>query len=269
MSLRFKLKIMQTEKSYYFPFGQKLHPVMQTDCSPKKVFVLGVYASAVHACWKDAQGNQLVKALAVASEPEIFWTGQDAQKQIDKINIPEGVGRLVLPPKNLNGPSGRALDELFLKPLGINRADAWLSDLIPETRLNIHQVKAIKEVYEPFMKRHILPEVTIPHFSQDELNSDKRRQEIMKELLLSQSDTLILLGDLPIKWFLNYFSEKKFEGLASFGETPETYGLEHIIKLSGKPFKVIPLCHPRQAQRLGASSDKWYKLHNHWVKMPR
>ena len=37
---------------YYFPFGQELHPLVQEDQSPKKVFVLGVYASAVHARWK-------------------------------------------------------------------------------------------------------------------------------------------------------------------------------------------------------------------------
>ena len=44
--------------TYLFPFGQKLHPLVQEDTSPKKVFVLGVYASAVHAskkCQNSAQ----------------------------------------------------------------------------------------------------------------------------------------------------------------------------------------------------------------------
>ena len=31
-----------------YPFGQPLTPVIQTDRRPKRVFVLGVYASAVH-----------------------------------------------------------------------------------------------------------------------------------------------------------------------------------------------------------------------------
>jgi hypothetical protein len=44
----------------------------------------------------------------------------------------------------------------------------------------------------------------------------------------------------------------------------DSYGQEHKIKLSGKTFKVIPLCHPRQAQRLGASSVVWYELHKYW-----
>jgi len=38
--------------SYYYPFGETVHPLVQQDRTPKKVFVLGVYASAVHARWK-------------------------------------------------------------------------------------------------------------------------------------------------------------------------------------------------------------------------
>ena len=50
-----------------FPFGQPIKRVVQTDRSPKRVFVLGVYASAVHARWCNDRGKQLVRALAVAS----------------------------------------------------------------------------------------------------------------------------------------------------------------------------------------------------------
>lgn len=114
---------MVTNNDFIFPFVQTLHPFVQTDLSPKKVFVLGVYASAVHARWLDKEGKQVVAALAVASEPEIFWTGHDAQEQIDKIKIHEEVGKLVPAEKNLNGPSDRALDELYLKPLGLTRND--------------------------------------------------------------------------------------------------------------------------------------------------
>ena len=68
--------------AYLFPFGQKLHPLVQEDRTPKKVFVLGVYASAVHARWKK-DGQIVCQALAVASEPRIFWDGNiDEAKQI-------------------------------------------------------------------------------------------------------------------------------------------------------------------------------------------
>ena|GEM_PF-5112732 len=58
-----------------FPFGQPVRCLVQRDRTPKKVFILGVYASAVHARWVDPSGRQLVLALAVASEPYIFWRG--------------------------------------------------------------------------------------------------------------------------------------------------------------------------------------------------
>ena len=64
-----------------YPFGSKLKPVMQKDRSSKKVFVLGVYASAVHARWYGPDGKIRVRALAVASEPEIFWQGDEEEAQ--------------------------------------------------------------------------------------------------------------------------------------------------------------------------------------------
>ena len=256
---------MESSNHCVFPFGEILHPVVQTDCLPKRAFVLGVYASAVHARWIDKNGNQLVAALAVASEPEIFWTGHDAQAQIGKISLHKEAGKLKLPGKNLNGPSGRALDELYLAPLGLSRKDTWLCDLIPETRLNPNQKKAIDAIYEPLRKLIDLPKVTIPEFKQSELDSATRRQQILEGLFVSNAETLILLGDLPIKWFLNYFSDKKFGNLSSFVNAPESYGIEHEIKLCGKAFNIVPLCHPRQAQRLGASSEKWYEWHKQWV----
>jgi hypothetical protein len=71
-------------------------------------------ASAVHARWIDANGKQLVAALAVASEPDIFWTGENAEQIINGIHVPKEAGRLVVPGRNLNGPSGKTLDQNIL-----------------------------------------------------------------------------------------------------------------------------------------------------------
>jgi hypothetical protein len=46
-----------------FPFGQPVRKVEQMDRSSKKVFVLGVYASAVHAKWIGSDGKEKVRAL--------------------------------------------------------------------------------------------------------------------------------------------------------------------------------------------------------------
>jgi len=260
-----KTKIM--EQSYYFPFGQELKRVEQKDRNPKEAFVLGVYASAVHARWIGKDGKQKVSALAVASEPEIFWTGKNAQEIISKIEIPEQLGRLTIPTdKQLNGPSGKALDKLFLAPLGLSRQTTWLCDLLPVSRVNEQQRKAIDKHYTNDIISHFgLPQATVPNFDKTELNSPTRRAEILEELEASQADTLILLGDLPIYWFLR-FHDKRFTKLSQFVDTNGIYGRQNEIKINNRTYNVIPLCHPRQAARLGNSNAKWGNLHDNWIK---
>lgn len=256
------------EPVYQFPFGQILTKVEQRDKTPKKAFVLGVYASAVHAKWVDKNGKQKVSALAVASEPSIFWTGDNAEEVISSIEVPEQLGKLTVPTdKRLNGPSGRALDNLFLQPLHLSRQDTWLCDLLPQSRVNEQQRKAIDTHYnDAVIEQYKLPKATVPNFDKAELNSKIRREEIFKELEASQADTLILLGDLPIYWFLRFYSDERFTKLSEFGETNGTYGKPHQLKINGKHYNVVALCHPRQADRLGSSSPKWGQLHDYWTK---
>ena len=85
--------ISETIPNAQFPFGQPLKLVKQRDRSPKKVFVLGVYASAVHAKWHPPKGKP-IEALAVASEPEIFWNGENAAEIISQIAVPPEAGYL-------------------------------------------------------------------------------------------------------------------------------------------------------------------------------
>lgn len=203
------------EPVYQFPFGQILTKVEQRDKTPKKAFVLGVYASAVHARWVDKNGKQKVSALAVASEPSIFWTGDNAGEVISSIEVPEQLGKLTVPTdKRLNGPSVRALDNLFLQPLHLSRQDTWLCDLLPQSRVNEQQRKALDNHYnDTVCEQYKLPKATVPNFNKAELNSQSRREEILKELDASQAETLILLGDLPIYWFLRFYSDKRFTKL--------------------------------------------------------
>lgn len=250
----------------YFPFGQKLNKVEQKDRSHKKAFVLGVYASAVHATWKDMRGKVKVRALAVASEPEIFWTGKGANEIIEKIKIPAELGSLELPNEIYNGPSGRALDKNYLSPLGLTRENTWLCDIIPFSRMNSSQSKAIEGNYKDKIVKYNLTEPTIPSFKKSELNSEDRRIEILKELKKSEAELIILLGDEPIRHFLYHYSDQKYLKLSDFGNTVETYGKIHNLKLDGREYRVIPLCHPRQSDRLGRSSKNWGALHDVWMK---
>ncbi len=248
---------------YQYPFGQKVKPLVQQDRTPKKIFVLGVYASAVHARWKK-DGKTVCTALAVASEPRIFWDGniEEAKEIISKISIPPEVGTLEPAGSHLNGPSAKVLDEHILGTLGYTRKDAWLCDLLPETRLNSGQVKVITERYNPLIKQYGLNEVTIPE--RPNVFCDAQRcQEILSELKESQANLLVLLGDLPIVQFLNAVANVPYHSLQEYVDL-YGYGTATDAVIDGRTIKVLPLAHPRQIGALGSHSEKWNKLHQEW-----
>lgn len=250
--------------SYTFPFGQPLVPVIQQDRGPKKAFILGVYASAVHAKWRDKYGTVLVQALAVASEPYIFWKGDGCEEIIARVSIPREAGMLEPAQPKFNGPSGNTLDDRYLAPLGLSRDEVWLSDLLPSSRINPNQRKAINKHYQPLVGQLSLPECTIPNFSGSELRmQENRHHEILQEIKESQAGSIILLGDLPIKHWLAFFTD--YRKLSDFGETAESYGKLHPIEISGKSYSILPLVHPRQAGSLGKASRKWTDLHAQWT----
>ena len=248
---------------YYFPFGQELRPLVQEDTTPKKVFVLGVYASAVHARWKK-DGQIICQALAVASEPRIFWDGDpdEAKRIIDSIQIPKALGTLEPAGRQLNGPSAKVLDENILAPLGFTREDAWLCDCLPETRINASQAKVIRERYDPLIEDYGLNPVTIPK-RPSAFCSKQRSMEITAELMASQADLLVLLGDIPIAQYLKKAADVPYSTLGEYVEL-YGYGTPTEAVINGKTIKVLPLAHPRQIGALGAHSEKWHQMHRRW-----
>ncbi|HEU5002355.1 MAG TPA: hypothetical protein VFW71_06195 [Actinomycetota bacterium] len=244
----------------FFPFGQPVRRVEQADRSPKRAFVLGVYASAVHARWT-REGRQLVSALAVASEPTMFWQGDRAEAEavIASVDVPPGCGSLESAGDRFNGPSGRALDDRYLTPLGLRRPDVWLCDLLPEARANPGQRAAVERVF-PLLG---LPLPTLcPVPAAGRFADDERRGEILEEFLTSQAEVLVTLGDIPLREFVHHHT----------GEAPTLaeharngYGVPRTISLGGQKCQLVALAHPRQAARLGSSSSKWGALHETWV----
>lgn len=250
-------------EDYRFPFGERLHRLVQEDRTPKKVFVLGVYASAVHARWK-RNGETVCPALAVASEPRIFWDGneEEAREIIGRIKIPAELGTLSPAGKNLNGPSAKVLDEHILKPLGFKRSDAWLCDLLPETRINDNQMKVIKEEYNPKIDKFGLNKVNIPE--RGDVFADKERcNEILRELEESDARLLVLLGDIPIKQFLNVVADVPYSTLQEYVDL-YGYGNPTDVTIQSKTIKVLPLAHPRQIGALGYHSKTWCEMHQKW-----
>lgn len=244
-----------------FPFGQPIKKVSQTDITPKNVFVLGVYASAVHARWIGPDKKTIVSALAVGSEPEIFWRGGNAMEIIEAIPVPEGAGSLVPAAGHFNGPSGRALDKHYLAPLGLTRSDVWLCDLVPYSCRNAGQKAALARTYDKKKTEWNLPDYDW-HAVPDTLADESRRKAIVQELNDASPSVIITLGDQPLKWFTRHFQSET--RLLDYGTSGETYGLLHDIRIDGRELKLLPLVHPRQAARLGTHSQVWSKCHEHW-----
>lgn len=250
---------------YYYPFGEIVHPLTQQDRTPKKVFVLGVYASAVHAQWK-REGKTVCQALAVASEPRIFWDGNidEAKEIIGRIHIPRELGTLEPAVNHLNGPSAKVLDEHILSPLGYTRNDAWLCDLLPETRLNPNQMKVIREMYNPLIEQYRLNPVTIDKRPTNFCTKD-RAEEILAELKESQASHLVLLGDIPIRQFLKKVAKVEYSSLQEY-DVRYGYGKSSETLIGNQIIKVRPLAHPRQIGALGSHCEKWYHKHQNWEK---
>ena len=247
-----------------FPFGEPVHNIIQTDRSPKRVFVLGVYASAVHAKWIDGNRKTIVTALAVASEPYIFWRGENAEHIIKNISIPRQLGTLIPAQRQFNGPSGIALDDLILKPLAMTRSDAWLCDLVPHSCMNPSQDEAIKRAYLPVAQKHELPIPTVPSVP-TVLADEERRESILFEIHESKANVLILLGDKPIQWFLSHY-DPRWRRLKDFGSKNHSYGRLLSAKIDGKELHILPLAHPRQIAKLGQSSHFWHQEHSSWIE---
>ena len=248
---------------YKYPFGETVQSLVQQDRTAKQVFVLGVYASAVHARWRKGD-KTICQALAVASEPRIFWDGnpEEARAIIDRIHIPAELGTLEPAGCHLNGPSAKVLEEHILKPLGYTRNEAWLCDLLPETRLNTSQVRVLKTKYEPIMEKYGLNPVTIP--KRPTVFCDQRRgKEIISELEESQANLLVLLGDIPIQQFLNKITCVSYTTLQEYVNI-YGYGNPSQAIINGRRINILPVAHPRQIGALGAHSEKWYQYHLEW-----
>lgn len=248
-----------------FPFGAPLLTLRQQPLNGTEVFVLGVYASAVHARWVNPDSSTRIAALAVASEPYIFWRGEEQEEIIRSIAIPAEAGRLVPPSSGMNGPSGVALDQLYLEPLGLSRRNAWLCDLLPESRMNRAQEQAIRGRYNPIAQALDLPAATVPRVP-SRFATATRIEEIIQEFISSGADTLITLGDVPLKQFVAPLRLCEKTSVASFGIQPGAYGQRHAFSLRGRRFHLLPLVHPRQAARLGAHSPELAHTHAEWVR---
>ena len=164
----------------------------------------------------------------------------------------------------IGGIPAKVLDEQILAPLGFSRKDAWLCDLLPESRINSGQKKAIERCYNKYIGQYDLKPVTVPE-RESKFCDARRAAEILEELKESDARLLVLLGDIPIKQFLKRVADIPYSSLQEYVDL-FGYGNPTDVTIQGKIIKVLPLAHPRQIGALGTHSEKWYQMHQKWEK---
>jgi len=242
-----------------FPFGEPIQAVTWSDGGPKRVVVVGVYPSAVHARWIGVNGKQRIGALAVANEPEPFWTGEDDELIVQSVSgrLPSGVGSLE--PARLNGVSGKALDPL-LDCLGLQHRHVRIIDLWNRYLANSAQEAARKREIE-----------------RSEASGELQVAELLEATRWTQRAKITTLPQDRQPAFSEEFEEADPAWVVTLGEEPvkalkledlslSDYGsIRRGVKVCDKTVNVIALAHTRQIAKHGLHAPEWFDAHQRWL----
>jgi hypothetical protein len=254
---------LSLRNEYRFPFGRTLDATPPQKARNAKAFVLGVYASAVHARWIGPDGKEACKALAVATEPCSFWDGTGAESIITEIQkkVPREMGSLVVPAPQFNGPYGAVLLERYLAPLGLTVGDCWITDLHDRYFLSPGNDKAVAR-YEKLRAtvRCGATAAMLPRRPAVVVPTAERLARLRAEFQESGAPLVITLGNESLGALLGPKAHKLSQ---------DGYGVPDVCEVFGRKVKVLRLCHPRQAGALGESSPGWGDAHGSWMKRSR
>jgi len=179
--------------------------------------------------------------LAVDNEPEPFWTGADEVRRVERwmsqVDWSDAWGT-VAPVSHLNAQSGRWFDERILGPLGVARADAWITDCLDTYRTSVKMRAAVDSVYEPFARTHGLPSAELaPHPSEDEIVSegiDHHLDRLHPELTAAAPDVVVTLGNAALRVLQRLLGDPA----GPMKLTVPGYGTELSADLDGAPHEL-------------------------------
>jgi hypothetical protein len=245
-------------------FGKPVIPSKPRADGPRDIFVLGAYPSALHVRWQVPGRARAVQAVAVDSEPEPFWTGDDEDSQIDRwlgeISFHPSWGQ-VAPCGRLNGSSGAWVEEMILRPLHIDRSSAWITDCIDTY---FESAKAAARMAEPEIVNAMMANgIPVPnhraHPSENEIVREAigvHSNRLRAELEAARPQIVVTLGNAALR---------VLAALGGAGQRPRR--LSPVGDLYGKPlgggieglkFEWLPLAHP-------ASPAPYQRAHQEWA----
>lgn len=170
--------------------------------------------------------------------------------------MPFMAGKLRPAHQKFNGPSGRALKEHYLEPLG--NPECWVTDLHPGYFLSQGNAAAIERHYKSLVEKLGLPEAELPSRPGVVKPGQDRLDELEQEFMESGASVVLTLGNEPIPVLFEEGRDRL---------SMDDYGrLEERRFLGRHAVQALHLVHPRQATALGRSSKTWGRVHADWVQ---
>jgi uracil-DNA glycosylase len=251
-----------------FPFGRHVLPRRPSAASPRRVFILGAYPSALHVRWQPPRPYRIVAALAVDNEPEPFWTADDEEQQIerwrDEVGFSSAWGS-VSRAGRLNGSSGRWLRDNVLVPLGLGRHETWITDCLDTYRGSDDQHGRLGNTYAPVAEAAGLPPASLPPHPRHEdaiVNEAAERHQVRlrDELRGAAPEQLITLGRAALRVLLGLVQVEDDEVTPALDVDPDgngAYGQAVRVRVVGHEATWLCLAHPGAAPRYQLAHQRW------------
>ncbi len=270
-----------------YPFGRPAtrRPPRRPEHGDARLFVLGVYPSALHVHWdapawaRSTLGIKGIGAVAVDDEPTVFWDGADGSARVDALRAAvgfadgdeDGCWGKVRPAGN--GTSGVSAAAAVLQPLGVLPSEAWFTDALDRffvkratggaTR---QQADAIDQEYAPFADALGLAKSSLPlRPSPDALVSQaesSHRDRLRQELTTANAPVVVTLGEEArrvLGAIADAVAGTPLQPLnAKLAADCDHYGMPGIVRVGGWTASWYALKHP------GQRSPAWNAAHDQW-----
>jgi len=254
------------------PFGRPAWAKPALPTQPRRAFVLGAYPSALHIAWTPPAPFKPIKAVPVDLEPEPFWNGSDeverVQAWMEDVGWKASWGR-ARPAGRLNGSSGAWVDEKVLRPLGLSRSEAWITDCLHWYCSSNGAARRIADTYQPFADDHGAPEAWLPaHPSEPEIVKTATEHELPRlreELERAAPELVVTLGNAALRVARRLLDGKSLPRKLA---ADASYARRHEVALAGRRLHLLPLAHP-------AAPRRYQEAHTVWIaggaggRMPR
>ncbi|MBS2031603.1 MAG: hypothetical protein JST54_27140 [Deltaproteobacteria bacterium] len=199
------------------------------------------------------------------NEPEPFWAGAGEEEAIaewkKKVSFDEkGWGRISASGR-LNGSSGAWVEANVLRPLGVTRNEACITDCLNTYRASTGVEKRIGDTYLPFAARLHIPEAALePHPSENEIVVEAlkgHRERLRAELVATTPDVVVTLGNAALRVFRELIPSTSSSAPSKLSPRTDLYGAAHSIRINGKAAVWFPLAHPAAPKSYQATHERW------------